>query len=142
MPNEHERDDTVSLRLDDSRGSNFRQQFTFGFHRLTDRYNDNEPLRAAAAGRSGSRTSAGPPPAVYFVALVNPNAPPSVIPPGLTLVQTFNYFGGDYDSLNLTERKDRRISGHAFLSRRRAGLRLRLSGPERQSFRRRGVAHQ
>jgi outer membrane receptor protein involved in Fe transport len=42
IPNEHERDDTVSLRLDDSRGAHFRQQFTFGFHRLTDRYNDDE----------------------------------------------------------------------------------------------------
>ena len=48
---------------------------------------------------------AGPPPAIYFVALVNPYAPPAVIPPGLSLVQTYAYFGGDNDSLNLTERK-------------------------------------
>jgi len=104
VPNEHERDDTVSLRLDDSRGSNYRQQFTFGFHRLTDRYNDNEPYGEQPLAALVQNV-AGPPPAVYFVTLVNPNAPPTVIPPGLTLVETANYFGGDNDSLNLTERK-------------------------------------
>ncbi len=104
VPNEHERDDTVSLRLDDSRGSNYRQQFTFGFHRLTDRYNDNEPYGEQPLAAL-VQNAAGPPAAVYFVALVNPYAPPSVIPPGLSLVQTTNYFGGDNDSLNLTERK-------------------------------------
>jgi outer membrane cobalamin receptor len=104
IPNEHERDDTVSLRLDDSRGSNYRQQFTFGFHRLTDRYNDNEPYGEqplAALVRIGP----APLSPVYFVTLVNPNNPPSIIPPGLTLIETTNYFGGDNDSLNLTERK-------------------------------------
>jgi len=104
VPNEHERDDTVSLRLDDSRGSNYRQQFTFGFHRLTDRYNDNEPYGQQPLAAL-VRNVAGPPAAVYLVALVNPYNPPSVIPPGLTLVQTTNYFGGDNDSLNFTERK-------------------------------------
>jgi vitamin B12 transporter len=41
---------------------------------------------------------------VYFVTLVNPYAPPTVIPPGLTLVQTDAYFGPN-SSLNITERK-------------------------------------
>ena len=59
IPNEHERDDTVSLRLDDSRGSNFRQQFTFGFHRLTDRYNDNEAITASSRSRPWWRTLPG-----------------------------------------------------------------------------------
>ena len=104
VPNEHERDATVSLRLDDSRGSNFRQQFTFGFHRLTDRYNDNEPFGAQPLAAL-VRNVAGPPAAVYFVTLVDPNNPPAVIPPGLSLVETTNYFGGDNGSLNLTERK-------------------------------------
>jgi len=104
VPNEHERDDTVSLRLDDSRGSNYRQQFTFGFHRLTDRYNDNEPYGQQPLAALVQNVG-GPTPAVYFVSLVNPNAPPAVIPPGLTLVQTTNYFGGDNNSFNLTERK-------------------------------------
>ncbi len=103
VPNEHERDDTVSLRLDDSRGSNYRQQFTFGFHRLTDRYNDDEPFGEQPLAAL-VRNVAGPPAAVYFVTLVNPNAPPTVIPPGLTLVQTDAFFGPS-DSLNLTERK-------------------------------------
>ena len=87
VPNEHERDDTVSLRLDDSRGSNFRQQFTFGFHRLTDRYNDDEPYGEQPLAALVQNV-AGPPAAVYFVTLVNPTMPPTVIPPGLTLVQT------------------------------------------------------
>jgi vitamin B12 transporter len=104
VPNEHERDDTVSLRVDDSRGSNFRQQFTFGFHRLTDRYNDNEPYSEQPLAAL-VRDVPGPPAAVYLVALVNPYNPPSVVPPGLTLVQTTDYLGGDNDSLNLTERK-------------------------------------
>jgi outer membrane cobalamin receptor len=104
VPNEHERDDTVGLRLDDSRGSNYRQQFTFGFHRLTDRYNDNEPSGVQPIAAL-VRNVAGPLPAVYFVTLVNPYNPPSVIPPGLAVIQTANYFGGDNDSLNLTERK-------------------------------------
>jgi vitamin B12 transporter len=105
VPNEHERDDTVSLRLDDSRGANFRQQFTFGFHRLTDRYNDNEAVYGEQPLAALVQDVPGPPPAVYLVAIVNPYAPPAVIPPGLTLVQTTNYFGGDNDSFNLTERK-------------------------------------
>ena len=104
IANEHERDDTVSLRLDDSRGAHFRQQFTFGFHRLTDRYNDNEPYSQQPLAALVQNVG-GPPPAVYLVALVNPYNPPTVIPPGLTLVETTNYIGGDNDSLNLTERK-------------------------------------
>jgi vitamin B12 transporter len=105
VPNEHERDDTVSLRLDDSRGSNYRQQFTFGCHRLTDRYNDNETNYSEQPLAALVENVAGPPPAIYLVALVNPYAPPAVIPPGLSLVQTYAYFGGDNDSLTLTERK-------------------------------------
>lgn len=104
IANEHERDDTVSLRLDDSRGAHFHQQFTFGFHRLTDRYNDNEPYSEQPLAALVQNV-AGPTPATYLIALVNPYSPPAVIPPGLTLVQTINYAGGDNSSLNLTERK-------------------------------------
>jgi outer membrane cobalamin receptor len=103
IPNEQMRDDTVSLRLDDSRGSNFRQQFSFGFHRLSDRFNDDEPFGQqplAALVRQGP----GPLSPVYFVTLVDPNAPPTIIPPGLTLLQSAAYFSPS-DSLNLTERK-------------------------------------
>lgn len=104
VPNEHERDDTVSLRLDDSRGAHFRQQFTFGFHRLSDRYNDNEPFGTQPLAAL-VRNTAGPRPQTYFVALLDPNNLPSVIPPGLSLVQATNYFGGNNDSLNSAERK-------------------------------------
>jgi outer membrane cobalamin receptor len=103
VPNEHTRDSTVSLRLDDSRGSNYQQQFSFGFQRLNDTYNDNEPYSEQPLAAL-VRNVAGPPPAVYFVTLVNPYAPPSVIPPGLSLVQTDAYFGPN-SSLNITERK-------------------------------------
>jgi len=103
VPNEHERDDTVSLRLDDSRGSNYQQQFSFGFHRLSDRYNDDEPYGEQPLA---ALVSQGPAPqsSVYFVTLVNPYAPPAIIPPGLSLVQTDAYFEPS-DSLSLTERK-------------------------------------
>jgi vitamin B12 transporter len=103
IPNEQTRDDTVSLRLDDSRGSNYLQRFAFGFHRLSDRYNDDEPFGQqplAALVRQGP----GPLSPVYFVTLVDPHAPPALIPPGLSLVQTDAFFG-PADSLNLTERK-------------------------------------
>ena len=104
VANEETRDNTVSLRLDDSRGANYQQQFTFGFHRLADRYNDDEPFGEQPLAAL-VRNVNGPPAATYFVTLVDPNAPPTVIPPGLSLVQTANYFGGDNDSLNITERK-------------------------------------
>jgi vitamin B12 transporter len=101
--NEHTRDNTVSVRLDDSRGSNYQQQFSFGFQRLNDTYNDNEPYSEQPLAALVQEVP-GPPPAVYFVTLVNPYAPPTVIPPGLTLVQTDAYFYPS-SSLNITERK-------------------------------------
>jgi vitamin B12 transporter len=70
---------------------------------LNDTYNDNEPYSEQPLAAL-VRNVAGPPPAVYFVTLVNPYAPPSVIPPGLSLVQTDAYFGPN-SSLNITERK-------------------------------------
>jgi len=103
VPNEETRDDTVSVRVDDTRGANFSQTFSFGFHRLSDRYNDDEsygeqPLAALV------RVVPGPAERIYFVTLVDPLAPPAQIPPGLTLVQSAAYFGPS-DSLNQTERK-------------------------------------
>jgi vitamin B12 transporter len=103
VPTEETRDNTVSLRLDDSRGANYQQQFTFGFHRLSDRYNDDEPYGEQPLAALVQNV-AGPPAGTYFVTLVNPYAPPSVIPPGLSLVQTDAYFGPS-DSLDITERK-------------------------------------
>jgi vitamin B12 transporter len=103
VPNEETRDNTLSLRLDDSRGANYQQQFTFGFHRLSDRYNDDEPFGEQPLAAL-VRNIAGPPARTYFVTLVDPNAPPAVIPPGLSLVQSGAFFGPS-DSLNITERK-------------------------------------
>lgn len=103
VPNEQEREDTVSVRLDDSRGAHFRQQFSFGYHRLGDNYNDNEPYGEQPLAALVENVP-GPPPATYFVTLVNPYNPPTVIPPGLTLVQTAAYFGPS-SSLNTAERK-------------------------------------
>jgi vitamin B12 transporter len=105
VPSEETRNQTVSLRLDDSRGSNFQQRFTFGFNKLRDRYNDDElfgeqPVAALV------RDVGGPVPRVYFATLLNPLMlpAPSQIPPGLTLVTNDAFFGPS-DSLNLTERK-------------------------------------
>jgi len=103
VPNEEERENTVSLRLDDSRGAHFQQQFTFGYHRLHDQYNDNEPYSEQPLAALVQNVP-GPPAATYFVTLVNPYNPPTLIPPGLTLVQTDAYFGPS-SSLNTAERK-------------------------------------
>ncbi|HEV8037615.1 MAG TPA: TonB-dependent receptor [Bryobacteraceae bacterium] len=105
IPSEETRNQTVSLSLDDSRGSNFQQRVTFGFNKLRDRYNDDEPFGeqplAALVRNVGSNV-----PRVYFVTLLNPSLlpAPSQIPPGLTLVTSDAFFGPS-DSLNLTERK-------------------------------------
>ena len=105
IPNEETRNDTISLRLDDSRGSNFQQRFTFGYNRLHDRYNDDEPYSEQPLAAL-VRNVPGPPAEVYFVTLLNPLAlpSPSQIPAGLQLVTTDAFFGPS-DSLNITERK-------------------------------------
>ena len=43
LSNAETRDSTVSLRLDDSRGANYLQRFTFGYNRLRDRFNSSFP---------------------------------------------------------------------------------------------------
>jgi vitamin B12 transporter len=43
VSNEETRGSTLSLRLDDSRGSNYLQRFTFGYNRLRDRFNGSFP---------------------------------------------------------------------------------------------------
>lgn len=105
IPSEETRNETVSLRLDDSRGSNFRQRVTFGFNKLRDRYNDDEPFGEQPLAAL-VRNVGGDVPRVYFVTLLNPAMlpTPSQIPPGLTLVTSDAFFGPS-DSLNLTERK-------------------------------------
>lgn len=43
LSNEETRESTFSLRLDDSRGANYLQRFTFGYNRLRDRFNSSFP---------------------------------------------------------------------------------------------------
>ncbi len=105
VPNEETRNSTVSLRFDDSRGSNFLQRFTFGYNRLRDRYNDDEPFGSQPVAAL-VRNVGGPVPRVYFVTLLNPLMlpAPNQIPAGLTLVTSSAFFG-PADSVNVTERK-------------------------------------
>jgi outer membrane cobalamin receptor len=105
IPSEETRNQTVSLSLEDSRGSNFQQRVTFGFNKLRDRYNDDEPFGEQPLAAL-VRNVGGNVPRVYFVTLLNPSMlpAPSQIPPGLTLVTSDAFFGPS-DSLNLTERK-------------------------------------
>ena len=108
------------------------QQFTFGFQRLNDTYNDNEPYSEQPLAALVENVR-GPPPATYFVT------------PGESLRAAHRDSAGTYagsnrcllravSSLNHHRTKNRRLSGNALASRRRYGFRIRLSGSERQSI--------
>jgi vitamin B12 transporter len=102
--NEETRDSTVSLRLDDSRGSHYLQRFTFGFNRLNDAYNDASPFSIQPLAAL-VRDVAGPPARVYFVQLLNPLGPfPTSLPPG-TRVAMGSAFYSSSNSLNITGRR-------------------------------------
>ncbi len=103
VANEQTRDATVSLRLDDSRGANYLQRFSFGFNRLSDRFNDDEPFGSQPLAAL-VRDVPGTVPRVYFVQLLNPAAPPPPTRVGYRYVASSAFFGPS-DSLNLTERK-------------------------------------
>jgi len=65
LSNSYDRDSTLSVRLDDTRGSNFTQHVLFGYHRYRDRYNDGfDPLfltetHRDVAGYQGMLTQRG-----------------------------------------------------------------------------------
>jgi vitamin B12 transporter len=104
--NEETRDSTIALRLDDSRGSNYLQTFSFGYHRLRDRFNDEEPFSTQSLAAL-VRDVPGPVSRTYFVSLLNPNGPfpnPGQLPAGERVVQS-EYFFGPSDFLNVPERK-------------------------------------
>jgi vitamin B12 transporter len=104
--NEETRNSTLSVRLDDARGSNFFQRFAFGYNHLSDRFNDDEPFSEQPLAAL-VRTVPGPLPRIYFVRLLNPSAPlppPNQLPPGVQAVSTSAFFG-PFGSLNLTDRK-------------------------------------
>lgn len=103
--NEETRDATISARVDDSRGSRFFQTASFGYNRLSDRFNEDEPFRSqdlAALVRDvpGQFTN------TYFVSLLNPGSLPSAsqIPSGTRIATATAYFG-PFGSLNVAERK-------------------------------------
>jgi vitamin B12 transporter len=104
-PNMETRDATVSLRLDDARGSNYLQRFSFGYNHLSDRYNDDEPFGQQPLAAL-VRDVPGPLRRVYFVALLSPFAvaTPIQLLPGQRVVYSSAFFGPS-NSLNLTERK-------------------------------------
>ncbi len=103
FPNEETRNATVSLRLDDSRGPNYLQRFSFGFNRLSDRYDNDEPFGEQPLAAL-VRDVPGTQPRVYFVQLFDPLAPPPPTRFGLRYVRTSAFFG-PFGSLNITERK-------------------------------------
>jgi len=104
IPNEETRNSTVSLRLDDTRGSNYIQRFTFGYNRLSDRFNDNEPFGIQSLAAL-VREVPGPLPRVYFLRLLNPSTTSvGPLPAGVRLERGSAFFG-PFDSLNLTGRK-------------------------------------
>lgn len=65
LSNSYDRDSTLSVRLDDTRGSNFTQHVQFGYHRYRDRFNDGfDPLfltetHRDLAGYQGTLTHRG-----------------------------------------------------------------------------------
>jgi vitamin B12 transporter len=101
---EQTRDSTVSLRLDDARGSHYLQQFTFGYHRLNDFFNDTDPFSTQDQAALVRDVTVNGLARTYFVQLLNPNALPVTVPSGLRIAENTTYFS-PYTSLNLTERK-------------------------------------
>ena len=103
--NEETRDSTISARVDDSRGARYFQTFAFGYNRLRDTFNDDEPFREQPLAAL-VRDIPGQTVNTYFVSLLNPNNVPAAnqIPAGTRVAQASAFFG-PFGSLNLTERK-------------------------------------
>ena len=107
--NEETRDNTASVRLDDSRGSRYFQTFSLGMNKLRDRFNNDQanrtqPLAALVRDVPGSNT--------YFVSLLDPAAlpGPSQLAAGTRIARSTAYFG-PYGSLALTERETANYQG-------------------------------
>lgn len=106
---ELDRDSTVSLRLDDTRGRNFYQRASFGYHRLRDRFDDNVgegPYDVAAVVRMVT----APIPRVFMVGLVDPLHPPVNLPSGEQLV-TQQVTLSPFPGLTVTDRRDFNYQG-------------------------------
>jgi outer membrane cobalamin receptor len=105
--NGENRDSTLAIRVDDARTSSFVQRFSFGYHRLRNRFNDavtDGPYAIAALVRNVQN----PQPRVYLVSQVPPAFPPSQVPPGQTLVIPPDFATTLYPfpGLTVTDRKD------------------------------------
>ncbi len=82
---ETNRDSTLSLRLDDARGSRYLQQVFFGYHRIRDWYMDTNmdgPYSIAALVRDVR----SPERRTYLVGLLDPAHLPATLPAGTRLV--------------------------------------------------------
>lgn len=101
---ETNRDTSLSLRLDDARGSRYFQRFTFGYHRMRDLYTDlncDGPYDLAAIVRD----SYAPEQRTYLVRLLDPANIPAVLPVGTRLVsQSVTLYPSD-PFLSATSRK-------------------------------------
>ena len=99
---ETNRDSSLSLRLDDTRGSHYVQQVSFGYHRMRDVYTDpltDGPYRLAALVRDVQQRT-------YLVSLLNPDQLPAVIPSGTRLVtQDVTLYNLSEPFLSATSRK-------------------------------------
>jgi len=108
---EQTRDSSVSLRLDDARGSHYLQQFTFGYHRLNDFFDDTDPYSTQLQEALVRDVTVNGLARTYFVQLLNPNLVyPVALPQGFRIVQNTYYFGA-YTSLNLTKRTSASYQG-------------------------------
>ncbi len=79
------RDTTVSLRLDDARGRHYLQRVSWGYHRVRDLFTDPNmegPYPIAMLVRD----VLSPVHRVYRAGFVDPQNPPSVLPPGTRLI--------------------------------------------------------
>lgn len=102
---ETNRDSSLSLRLDDARGGDYLQQFTFAYHRVRDLYTDamgEGPYALAALVRDVPL----PQPRTYLVSLLDPAHLPAVIPQGTRLVtQSVTLYPLTEPFLSATSRK-------------------------------------
>lgn len=110
--NGENRDSTLAARIDDVRGARFAQRFTFGYHRLRNRFNDaavDGPYAIAAL----VRTVQAPQPRVYLVRQVSPDFPASQVPPGEMLIipPAFATTLYPFPFVSVTDRKDFEYQG-------------------------------
>ena len=109
--NEETQDSTAGLRVNDTRGANFFQQFGFGYNRMRDAFNGDDvwgPYNIAGL----LRQAAGPLPRIYLVSLLDPNNlpnPATLAPDERIATYSTSLYG--FPSLNVTERTTANYQG-------------------------------